>query len=215
MTFIKGVASLGAAMLIGLSAPPARAGYVVDLTQQGSNVVATGSGPIDLTGLTVFRKGVAARTHVDPMDGQIFTGGPANAGFFDIYQNFSGPGDFGSGGPTNASSGSGDFVGIVSGSGFLNVPAGYLSDTLLSDTATYLSQTFSSLGATPGTYKWTWGSGANQSFTLVIGAAVPEPSTWAMMLLGFAGLGFVGYRSAGRRGLRATFSDRAARRPLT
>ena len=26
--------------------------------------------------------------------------------------------------------------------------------------------------------------------------AVPEPSTWAMMLLGFAGLGFVGYRHA-------------------
>jgi PEP-CTERM motif len=26
-------------------------------------------------------------------------------------------------------------------------------------------------------------------------AAVPEPSTWAMMLLGFAGLGFTGYRA--------------------
>jgi PEP-CTERM motif len=24
--------------------------------------------------------------------------------------------------------------------------------------------------------------------------AVPEPSTWAMMLLGFAGLGYAGYR---------------------
>ena len=30
-------------------------------------------------------------------------------------------------------------------------------------------------------------------------AAVPEPSTWAMMILGFAGVGFVAYR---RRGLR-------------
>ena len=27
---------------------------------------------------------------------------------------------------------------------------------------------------------------------------VPEPSTWAMMLLGFAGLGFVGYRRTPR-----------------
>ena len=25
---------------------------------------------------------------------------------------------------------------------------------------------------------------------------VPEPSTWAMMVLGFAGLGFAGYRKA-------------------
>jgi PEP-CTERM motif len=80
----------------------------------------------------------------------------------------------------------------------LVVPVGY-SGAALSDTATYDSQTFSSLGATPGTYKWTWGTGPNQSFTLVIGTVVPEPSTWAMMLLGFAGLGFMGLRSAGRR----------------
>jgi PEP-CTERM motif len=26
---------------------------------------------------------------------------------------------------------------------------------------------------------------------------IPEPSTWAMMLLGFAGLGYVGYRRRG------------------
>jgi hypothetical protein len=39
-----------------------------------------------------------------------------------------------------------------------------------------------------------------------LGAAVPESSTWAMMLIGFAGLGFAGYRSTQRRavaGLRA------------
>ena len=36
------------------------------------------------------------------------------------------------------------------------------------------------------------GNGASQE--LVIGA--PEPSTWAMMALGFAGLGFAGYRTA-------------------
>jgi hypothetical protein len=27
---------------------------------------------------------------------------------------------------------------------------------------------------------------------------IPEPSTWAMMLIGFAGLGFAGYRRATR-----------------
>ena len=35
----------------------------------------------------------------------------------------------------------------------------------------------------------------NAAFSLT-GAVVPEPSTWAMMLLGFAGLGFLGYRRA-------------------
>ena len=40
------------------------------------------------------------------------------------------------------------------------------------------------------------GAGAfNAAFSLS-GAVVPEPSTWAMMLLGFAGLGFAGYRHA-------------------
>jgi hypothetical protein len=35
----------------------------------------------------------------------------------------------------------------------------------------------------------------NETFSLT-GAVVPEPSTWAMMLLGFVGLGFAGYRRA-------------------
>jgi PEP-CTERM motif len=39
-------------------------------------------------------------------------------------------------------------------------------------------------------------------FDLAIGGAVPEPSTWAMMLVGFASLGFAGYRST-RRGAPA------------
>jgi hypothetical protein len=33
----------------------------------------------------------------------------------------------------------------------------------------------------------------NAAFSLS-GTPVPEPATWAMILLGFAGLGFVGYR---------------------
>ena len=47
-------------------------------------------------------------------------------------------------------------------------------------------------------------TGADPAYlsTLVInvttaGSVVPEPSTWAMMLVGFAGLGFAAYRRAG------------------
>ena len=44
----------------------------------------------------------------------------------------------------------------------------------------------------------------NAAFSLT-GSVVPEPSTWAMMLIGFAGLGFAGYRKArvGRTALAA------------
>jgi PEP-CTERM motif len=37
----------------------------------------------------------------------------------------------------------------------------------------------------------------------VIASAVPEPSTWAMMILGFAGLGFIAYRRKAKPGLLA------------
>ena len=41
-------------------------------------------------------------------------------------------------------------------------------------------------------------SGSSFKFSPLVGAPTPapEPSTWAMMLLGFAGLGFAGYRAS-------------------
>jgi hypothetical protein len=44
----------------------------------------------------------------------------------------------------------------------------------------------------------TAGVGTPQEITGSITAAVPEPSTWAMMILGFCGLGFMAYRKQGR-----------------
>jgi len=44
-------------------------------------------------------------------------------------------------------------------------------------------------GQIPGSSRFYYQTGA-------ISAAAPEPATWAMMLLGFAGLGFAGYRQA-------------------
>src|SRR3954454_8239091 len=50
MKRIMGAAALGAALMLGsgLLASPAQAGYIVTLKQVGGNVVATGSGRIDL-----------------------------------------------------------------------------------------------------------------------------------------------------------------------
>jgi hypothetical protein len=66
---------------------------------------------------------------------------------------------------------SGDFVGITqSMGGLLFVPQGYASGAALSDSMTFNNATFASLGVTPGTYVWTWGTGADQRFTLQIGS---------------------------------------------
>ncbi len=59
--------------------------------------------------------------------------------------------------------------------------------------------TFSSLGLTPGTYIWTWGSGADaDSFTMNIGvSSVPEPAS--LMMLGTGSLAILGFARRRRR----------------
>ena len=164
-------------------AQPAQA-YTVTLQQVGSNVVATGSGAINLTGLTFVISG-ADNPGVVPFSGVISTG--PFASMIDVYQGFTGPTDFGSGAGALPNTASGDFVGI-SGVGLgLFVPLNYISGTALSDSMTFNNATFASLGVTPGTYEWTWGSGLpNQNFTLIIGGAgVPDGGS-TVSLLGFA-----------------------------
>ncbi|MDN3275907.1 PEPxxWA-CTERM sorting domain-containing protein [Frankia sp. RB7] len=41
---------------------------------------------------------------------------------------------------------------------------------------------------------WTSVNFRDATFSATITSAVPEPSTWAMIILGFAGVGFLGYR---------------------
>jgi hypothetical protein len=48
-------------------------------------------------------------------------------------------------------------------------------------------------GSTDGNESINWNSIGSEA---IRGGTAPEPSTWAMMLLGFAGLGFAGYRKA-------------------
>ncbi|HZZ23000.1 MAG TPA: hypothetical protein VFE60_10685 [Roseiarcus sp.] len=91
-----GASAIGAVILIGLSAPSARAGYVVDLTQQGSNVVATGSGPIDLTSLTRLTGIFSEAPRLSPSGPSVITG-PTSGPLLDGYRGVSGPANFGSG----------------------------------------------------------------------------------------------------------------------
>ena len=170
-----------------------QAGYIVTLTQVGSNVVATGSGPIDLTGLTGDGSFNAVTNPNISGDPASVTMGPlgAHASVYTGSVPFSGPSTIGSGLGTNANFGSGDPVQIVNPLfAVIAVPVGYVSGTPLSSGATYSGQTFATLGVTPGTYEWTWGSGVNQNFTLKIPAAgVPDSgSTFGLLFLSLAAL---------------------------
>jgi hypothetical protein len=49
----------------------------------------------------------------------------------------------------------------------------------------------------------TFGNGGFIDNVTVEVAAVPEPSTWAMLLLGFAGIGFMAYRRKSKPALVA------------
>jgi hypothetical protein len=193
---IARAAALGVATLIGggVSVPIAQAAYTVTLLQEGSNVVATGSGSFDLTALSLTGGGSDAAVIVSGL-GVIITG-PTSDTVTSDYSGLTGPASFGSAVfGTTASSGSGTLAGIGHGpGGFLELPSTYVSGSALSDTATYADQTFASLAATPGTYEWTWGTGASaDSFTLQIGpvAAVPEPGSLPLLVMGLTGLGLV------------------------
>lgn len=168
--------------------PPAQAGYIVTLTQQGPNVVASGSGTIDLTGL-IFNDVVFANNDITPNTGSIRTG-PFSSVNLDTYAFVMGPTSFGNGFGGQGNTGSGDMVGITGVSHTLYVPEGYLSGAALSNTMTVSNATFASLGVTPGTYVWTWGSGADQNFTLIIGrATVPDHgSTVGLLILALIAL---------------------------
>jgi VPDSG-CTERM motif len=86
-------------------------------------------------------------------------------------------------------------VGIYKVLDYVVVPTDYVSGTALSDTAAWLGKTFATLGVTPGTYVWTWGTGLpNQNFTLIIGrAGVPDGGS-TVSLLGFGLLGLAALR---------------------
>ncbi len=168
----------------------ARAAFVVDVLEVGSDVVATGSGTLNTAALTVdtpppFGLDESPAVCAASTSGVIGVGAPAQP---DQCYGISGPDGFGPGGTIYADSSAGDFVELWAERNQIDVPSGYVSGSALSGSATWDNQTFSSLGVTPGTYVWTWGSGPTaDSYTLNIGA-VPEPASFSLLALGAGGL---------------------------
>jgi hypothetical protein len=141
--------------------------FNITLLEVGSDVVMSGSGLMNLTDLTSIGS-IYQISGVAPAAARFVCGntGPGPSANSDRYtgSTLSSPANFGTFGQTSATSSTGDVFGI-SFSGFGNavtVPIGYTSG-FLSGTSTYVGKTFATLGITPGTYTYTWGSGPNAS----------------------------------------------------
>ena len=141
--------------------------FNITLLEVGSDVVMSGSGLMNLTDLTSIGSTYQI-SGVAPAAARFVCGntGPGPSANSDRYtgSTLSSPANFGTFGQTSATSSTGDVFGI-SFSGFGNavtVPIGYTSG-FLSGTSTYVGKTFATLGITPGTYTYSWGSGPNAS----------------------------------------------------
>lgn len=183
-------AALAAACALTLGAlelRPAEAAFVWTFEEQGGDVVVTGSGSINTTSLSAFGD-FSVPIGVDGAVGFVGLGG-----FGTAYAGLVGPVAFGTSNLIAASSSAGDLFGSQGFGGVILLPLNYVSGSALSNTLTFTGSSFAALGLTPGTYVWSWGSGATaDTLTVQIGVtAVPEPASAALLgagLLGFAAL---------------------------
>jgi hypothetical protein len=153
--------------------------------QVGPDVVETGSGTINLSALSAGGKENDDALVYPSIS--VTIGGAYGQDKF--YGSISGPSSFGSGAEVNASSSSGDLIGVAANAAVI-LPHGYVSGAALSNTSTYTNETLAGLGLTTGVYTWTWGTGATADFfELDIGqSSTPEPSTFPVLALTVAGL---------------------------
>ena len=167
--------------------------YTVNIQQVGPNVVATGNGSINLSGLSfVANRGIGLGNIYPDFD---FSIGVFPGGFADVYSGLSGPTSYGPGSRGfSASSSAGTAASLlVAAPQWILVPTGYVSNAALGTaTSTWNSTTIAALGLTPGTFTWTWGAGPDSYVINVLAPPVavvtPVPTLSAYVLMVLASL---------------------------
>lgn len=187
--------TIGTAFLLSFFflANTAFAGFVFFVEEVGSNIKITASGSLDTTGWTSGNNppgGAFIRDNAVIVG----TSAPSGTGFinFGVLTGFTVSGGASttkvfpsfSTSSYNAASSSGSFAGmLLDGSGGVTVyaPVGYTSGDSISGTATYNSQSLSSLGMNSGTtWKWYLGAPGDESKSITV-TAVPEPGSLAVV----------------------------------
>lgn len=135
------------ALLLAI-ASNAHAVYTVNILETGGNVVATGSGSLNTTGLTLSIGNVACSPH-GLVSNTFLCTGPQPAGLYAIGALTPLLSGLTSGPSTVANTSTGTPV-YLGGSNLL-LPAGYVSGSALANSSTFNGRTFASMGLTPGT----------------------------------------------------------------
>lgn len=188
--------ALAAASALLVASGSAKAMVTIDITQSGGGVEVSASGSLDLTGATF--------DHAQPYSTGIIPGGDnwyialgVTPGM-DWYQLTSVTLPYGTDG-TYFTSGltSGDAFsiwGFAGGAPLVGVATGYTSGGAISASMTLAGEAIAGMTLMPGTYTFTV---PNDTVVLHI-AEVPEASTWTMLALGLAGVGFARRRAVRR-----------------
>lgn len=178
--------TLLAVLALAASATPARAVFTFTLRETAGGVTVNGAGTINLAGLTSPGT-VTSESTFFASTAYLFVGSPGTSPRYPIT---SGPNAFGNSSINHPVPSSGDRVGVYGDGRIITVPPGYVSNSALSNSATFSGQTFASLGFVPGTYTFTLANGDS----LIVTSVVPEPSTWALLSIGMVGAGVVAWR---------------------
>ncbi len=158
----------------------------ITIEQIGSDVVVSGQGRLDDSGLTpntagggfgVLFPSLGALSLGTPVNGYIgFTDFPAGALYASPLPAF------GAGGFTSPTTTSGDYILIEAG--LLGVPRDYVFGDPLSGSATFAGATLASLGVDPGHYEAVLANGETIGLTVVAPAPIPLPATLPLALAG-------------------------------